>query len=374
MLQFPGKLRTLLIASAISSACLSQSTVALPFSQNQDAQAFEHAYGLFQEAQANADTPQSELKKLALQAFESGRAYFGDEHFNTATLAINYLLLLSPDERKGSAPHAVAVRAVEVYQNELPASDMQQLEPLLLALETMPEANATQIASYESALEEVFSAWPDEKAPIKLSLRVRVAEELLRLEQSRPTLWERLYQESSKLLGESHPLTFKTGFFSSLQSASPVDAVARLEQLTQADAKNQPEAKRLQLAANYRLATVYGAQKKRDKVKETLTRVEQLQTELSGESPSQLLTRVSPSYPRENLNTTEGGKVLLMFDVDAEGRTQNISIISATDRHFAKAARDALAQWVYIPAYQEGKPVVSKEQQVQLDFSLQRSG
>ncbi len=75
--------------------------------------------------------------------------------------------------------------------------------------------------------------------------------------------------------------------------------------------------------------------------------------------PAQLLHAVPPVYPSDAMRHYITGDVRLEAEVDARGRVGAMNIIFGPAA-FRQAAMDALRQYQYVPATQEGKPVASK--------------
>ena len=77
--------------------------------------------------------------------------------------------------------------------------------------------------------------------------------------------------------------------------------------------------------------------------------------------------RVEPKYPIQAAKNGVEGAVLLKFDIDAQGHTENISVVTSSPENvFDKAAIDALLQW----QYESKSKVTSKGFMVQLDFLM----
>ena len=77
--------------------------------------------------------------------------------------------------------------------------------------------------------------------------------------------------------------------------------------------------------------------------------------------------RIEPKYPIQAAKDGVEGAVLLKFDIDAQGNTENISVVTSSPENvFDKAAIDALLQW----QYESKSKVTSKGFMVQLDFLM----
>ncbi len=82
--------------------------------------------------------------------------------------------------------------------------------------------------------------------------------------------------------------------------------------------------------------------------------------------PLAAVTRVEPRYPLQAAQQGISGYVQIKFDVDAQGKVVNASVIkSSPEQVFDKAALHALQQWRYTAT-----GVEHKAQRIQLDFEL----
>ncbi|WP_298445709.1 M56 family metallopeptidase [uncultured Ferrimonas sp.] len=80
------------------------------------------------------------------------------------------------------------------------------------------------------------------------------------------------------------------------------------------------------------------------------------------------LTRIAPQYPAAAAAQGVEGSVILKFDVQADGRVSNISVVRAIPNAvFVHEAKKALAQWTYKTSANGIKDAL-----VQLDFALEK--
>lgn len=99
-----------------------------------------------------------------------------------------------------------------------------------------------------------------------------------------------------------------------------------------------------------------------------------------GETPlARILTpmvRIPPEYPPRALERGIEGYVVLRFEVNAEGRTQNIRVYeSEPGTTFDNAAIRAVADWRYqAQTDSEGNPVTVGGQQTRLEFFINPPG
>ncbi|AWH87116.1 TonB family protein [Limnobaculum parvum] len=88
---------------------------------------------------------------------------------------------------------------------------------------------------------------------------------------------------------------------------------------------------------------------------------------VSGAAPatgSKILKQVEPAYPKQAFDRRIEGQVEIMFDIDEDGRIENVRILSATPpRMFERDVKDALKKWRYTP-------VVVKDKKLSIIFKM----
>ena len=78
------------------------------------------------------------------------------------------------------------------------------------------------------------------------------------------------------------------------------------------------------------------------------------------------IMRIEPLYPTQAAEQGISGSVVLKYDISPTGKTQNVSVVSATPENvFNKEAKRALKKWQYKPSDSGFKNVL-----VQLDFAI----
>lgn len=81
--------------------------------------------------------------------------------------------------------------------------------------------------------------------------------------------------------------------------------------------------------------------------------------------------RISPVYPRRAALQNIEGFVLLKFDINKMGQTENISVLRARPPQiFNASAVRALSKWKYKPKIENGRAVRQNGLKVKLDFIL----
>jgi TonB family protein len=80
--------------------------------------------------------------------------------------------------------------------------------------------------------------------------------------------------------------------------------------------------------------------------------------------------RIEPKYPVEAARNNVEGAVLLKFDINADGKTENIKVVNAKPAYvFDQEAITALSQWTYKVKNNQA----SRDYLVQLDFRMDDS-
>jgi protein TonB len=79
--------------------------------------------------------------------------------------------------------------------------------------------------------------------------------------------------------------------------------------------------------------------------------------------------KVEPNYPDIARRARIEGKVILQAVVNKEGDVNEVNVLSSTNPMFNDAAIEAVKQWKYKPALQNGKPV-SVYYTIRVDFRL----
>jgi protein TonB len=70
-----------------------------------------------------------------------------------------------------------------------------------------------------------------------------------------------------------------------------------------------------------------------------------------------LVTRVQPTYPEEARKNRIQGRVVLEAVIDTKGNVTTVGAIESPDPLLTDAAIEAVKQWAYKPATNNGKPV-----------------
>lgn len=141
-------------------------------------------------------------------------------------------------------------------------------------------------------------------------------------------------------------------FDPALKNGHPVATIARTEQ-------DFTTSQRDNVVASEDLALLRREKKK----PETIVGANQL------DAPLKPLSRKSPVFPVTLADRADHGEVMIEFLVDEAGRARLPRIISASDPAFGYAAVQAVAQWLFEPPRNGGKPAVARTR-VPIEFKI----
>jgi TonB family protein len=85
------------------------------------------------------------------------------------------------------------------------------------------------------------------------------------------------------------------------------------------------------------------------------------------DTPPQLEHGYAPRYPPQYLKTRHWGYALLEFNIEPDGSTSRIRMVSARALAFAQEAALAVEKWNFTPARKNGQPIAVR---VRLPFTF----
>ena len=95
---------------------------------------------------------------------------------------------------------------------------------------------------------------------------------------------------------------------------------------------------------------------------------------MTADKAATAIVRIDPRYPVEAAKNGIEGWVKLSFSIDETGTVVEVKVIdSEPKRIFDREAVKALKSWKYQPQWANGKAIMQRNLQVQLDFSLDKA-
>jgi protein TonB len=86
------------------------------------------------------------------------------------------------------------------------------------------------------------------------------------------------------------------------------------------------------------------------------------------EQPEAVL-KIKPDYPYDLLRAGIAGEAVLELTIDAGGGVRDVVVVSATQREFGEAARQAVLRWKFKPGKVAGR-AVSFRRTLPVTFSI----
>jgi protein TonB len=88
-------------------------------------------------------------------------------------------------------------------------------------------------------------------------------------------------------------------------------------------------------------------------------------------TPVKLVRQTRPVYPPELQQLGVEGIVMLRAIISKDGAVLNPKVVNSVDPRLAKAALDAVSQWVYQPSLLNGEPVETLTA-IHVEFQLEK--
>ncbi|HET8816689.1 MAG TPA: TonB family protein [Pseudidiomarina sp.] len=333
---------------------------------------FEVAYRDYQ-ALLNADSsPRHDLSIAALHAFETGKAYFGEDSLNTANLAINFLKTATHPAKHHENSRAIGELVLDVYESQVDKTDARWLDAYIAAMsvpfsmakkrrlrddyldfiEPLQEVNPEL---YALTLVDGVKSWNNDKFDLAEIIEPRLANLKQKLPESNPGVLQlELY------LGNFY-----------MNTRSYDNAIESYHRVINSDLDDTAASQRAVLLSHAALVQLYEQDGKSELATEHCLAIGSMQPWRPNQKPEPLF-RVSAAYPVAYALERMSGSVALRFDIDTSGFVTNLRTVDAEDvpRLFVKSAKEAVQRWRYAPKFEDGKPVVAKDQMVQIDYSI----
>ena len=318
-----------------------------------------------------AEGKHEEALPYAAQAYHLGVQLFGEDHKNTAALALNYGEEL---DRTGHRKDAVEVldKAIAAYQKVYGPDSKDMVDPL------MARGNATgswdptqQTKYYDQALDIARrDAKPDDLLTAHLNLEAGI--HLLRdgnADESKHYL-ETAYDQYHKTLAATDSRLLIAAFWLGKYNLA-IDKARVAEpyfiQVLATDVDGAPS-NPLAQGAHALLVVVY--EKLGDPAKATPHAVAVGRAESwNGKTEPTPLYATVPDYPAEAKG--HDGYALIEFTIDAQGFVRDPKLIKTEGSDtFGEPGLATIKAWRYAPRFVDGKPVDTSGVQAKVEFKL----
>ncbi len=331
---------------------------------------FVAAYHKYEELIAQDKS--EEALPYAEQAYRLGIEVYGENHKNTAALALNYSqLLIKMNQIKTAIP--ILDKAIEQYRQLYGKDAKELIDPLMSRGNASGTWEPKQQHVYYDAALNIARARVKSDDLLLAHLNLEAGIHLMRdgnVEQSKPFL-DAAYEQYHKQVATSDARFVIASFWLGkyyLVNAKPKIAEPYLTQVLAAfQAAGAPQ-NSLAMAAHALLVNAYQQLGEPARATEHCVAVGALQpwTDESGQMP---LYRQNPVYPADAKGLE--GTALLEFTIDADGFVRDPKLLQTEGSDsFGDPALAAIQSWRYAPRFVDGAPVATPGVKVQMTFKL----
>ncbi|MBF7074465.1 energy transducer TonB [Glaciecola sp. MH2013] len=353
---------------------------------------FNKAFMLYANALQDPNASPLDIVEQAKITFLHGKKKFGRAHRHSFMLENNlaHAYLQSGDFRAASA-HYLSVLS---YHEEVMGDESQDYFFTLLDIIHLIKAFKLNANKQNSNTPPVFSSLPSllnkllsvtdalvistpESALLYREQALKAAHSHpglmpltrirdLALDYARDTI--RTYGKLSEAAIEARFFLGKIYFDMKAIRKALIEFVAVLDALDEILAFSHPYA----LASHARLVSLYERQGKSNLATRHCQAVGKLRV-WDNSTNQQALHANLPNYAKVlggtyNKSSTCDGLICLSFDISSLGYTENISVISSTKPALNELVINAFSTWRFAPKYENGAPVVARQQQIQINI------
>ncbi|HET6472378.1 MAG TPA: TonB family protein [Pseudomonadales bacterium] len=367
-------IRTALYAFGLllSSAAVAESTpapAAAPVTPEQRAE-FAEAYHTYQKLSADGNTDAA--LPYAQKAFELGEQIYGDDHANTAALALNLGDLLDKAGRRKDAIETLD-KAIVLYKRVYGDTGRELIDPLMARGNAAGGWNAKEKSQfYDQALTIArLHVGPDDLLLARLNLEAGI--HLLRdgaVDESDRYLAAAYMQYRKQLKPDDSRLLMASFWEGKYQLANqkPRAAEPYLNDVITALAGHESQPNPLGQAAHALLVVAY--QQLSDPARATPHVLALAKTQpWDGSSVPVPLYKKDPDYPKDAKGLE--GYAIVEFTIDADGTVSDPKLVSTQGSDaFGEPALAAIRGWRFTPHLVDGKPVATAGVKQKVDFKL----
>jgi len=367
-------IRTALYAFGLllSGAAVAESTpapAAAPVTPEQRAD-FADAYHKYQKLSADGKT--DEALPYAQKAFELGEQIYGDDHANTAALALNLGDLLDKAGRRKDAIETLD-KAIVLYKRVYGDTGRELVDPLMARGNAVGGWNANEKSQfYDQALTIArLHVEPDDLLLARLNLEAGI--HLLRdgaVDEADRYLAAAYMQYRKQVKPDDSRLLMASFWEGKYQLANekPRAAEPYLNDVITALAGHESPSNPLGQAAHALLVVTY--QKLGDPARATPHVLALAKTQpWDGSSVPVPLYKKDPAYPKDAKGLE--GYAIVEMTIDADGTVSDPKLVSTQGSDaFGEPAVAAVGAWRFTPHLVDGKPVATPGVKQKVDFKF----
>lgn len=329
---------------------------------------FAEAYKTFK--RLNDEGKDEAALPYAERAYQLGLQIYGENHSNTAALALN---LGETYEKTGHRKEAVKTldKAIELYQRVYGPDSRELIDPFMARADATGAWDAkARDMFYQQALAIARKyVKPDDLLLAHLNLEAGI--HLLRdgnVEESKPYLEAAYAQYRKQIAANDSRLLIAALWMGKYQLAisKPRAAEPFFNQVL--TALGEDTSNPVVLASHVLLVTTYQQLGESDKATPHCVAVGKLDPWKDAAAPAPLY-RTDPEYPAEGKGRE--GFATIEFTIDAQGFVRDAKLIETQGSDaFGAPALDAVKGWRYAPRFSDGTAVDTAGARARVDFKL----
>ena len=339
----------------------------LPMQLSATPSEFKQAYKAYNEAFESGNTEQA--AKSAQQAFDLGKAIYGETSIDAANLGFNLAISLANNYQFDEAEPYFA-DTLALYKTHFGEDSVQLVDPLLTYADKTKDLKLAK-----NLLSDARTIADDSDQPILYAHTLSASySKLVQTKYDKKQVRKYILQAKdiySELLPADSTVLVNSRFESSaVYLANKKYDKAEVELL---EVINQYQALEYthpyELAAHARLVAMYSEKEKSDLATQHCLAIGSMKP-WSQEQQQTPIYRVNPNYPISKARHGTEGMVQLSFVVDEQGFVSEPEVImSEGGEAFEQESIKVLKKWRYAPKFVDGKPVKATST-VQLDYTL----
>lgn len=345
-------------------------------------QIFSDTYGAFKQAVKNNE-PEKALV-LSEQVLTLGKQQFGEESNEAAVLTLSHGNILVMNQRYDEA-FEYYDQTESLYEALYGDESVAYVEALVTIQENLKDSlqhlSSSHKAKKKSLLKRLIIVLADGDLATKAYAGVYHRAALAAVTSAqipvlRGTL-VRFVNNAVDAVAEAHGnddlRTTETRYISALAYHSANKREAAIDAYERVIAwidKQTDFSHPYVLSSHAKLVELYEEEGLSDKATEHCIAIGSM-TPWDPDQDAEPLYRKDPEFPVGMRNQIREGSAKLSFDIDEQGFVKNIRVDDVTGgSRFGHSAKRALEHWRYAPKFEQGEPVVAKNNKVQIDYRI----
>lgn len=333
--------------------------------------AFKNAYSLYQQAEQTGDIDAE--SKYAEQSYKIGVQLFGDEHLNTANLAVNWASSLLQKTKLEQA-RVLLETALPILKKDTGEYNLELVPIYQKIAESYNQNSKKQIQALEQAL-EVLAKNLEKKPILVAELQTEIGIQLLSIGSKKSKILIHANETLNKNLQSDDKRLILSNFYvgkyymAARRSSKAIDYLNKnITVFEQLEGPTHP----LELGSRAILIQALEKNGDSDEATKHCIAIGKMRPWSDNQEQTPLY-RIAPKYPTKEARDGVEGWVQFSFTVTPYGFIEDIELLNSSgNKSFIREAKKVIKKWRYAPKFENGKPVAAPST-LQLDFRLRNS-